>query len=680
MAAVDVDLSRGATPCNSPPPRQRSSTPRRVATHRPLLILALASAAAGCDTDRPLAPTRPSASVVAAPDSTPFYYYQDQKIFLNIDPSRVIVSTVHGVDAPSAVTTIGRAALSASGVSLDSVKPLMQAPDHAVAYLPKATPAAVTSGLRAALAQDSRFRFVSPVYSTQAGGSEVIPLDRVVVRFRSGVSDTRAMALADSMGLTLERTPKPDSGFNAYWFTYPANPKTNTLAIAAALDQNALVSWADPDKIGDRHAALIPADPYFGSEYFLKNSNTVSGVPVDIDAEPAWDLSTGSSTITVAVLDEGVQQAQPDVGPALVNGYDTFSVSGEDAYHPCLTCTGDSPHGDAHGTAVAGILAARMNNGQGIVGVAPGVALVSVRVLRNDHGNSDANIANGINWAWSTAHADVLSNSWGGGNPSNAVTNAVQSAVTSGRGGKGSVVVFAAGNDADNPNFPAPVAYPANLSGTKPGVIAVGAIDRYGNLASYSNTGPELTVVAPSSNLFGDLTTTDLLGTSGYNSGPGGNNDYTSIFGGTSAATPQVSGIAALILSREPGLLNSQVRDRVDMSADHWGGSSPNTEFGFGKANAYKALVDFQVLIDGPFLVRRSGLASWYVDIIRGAGGSYTYTWEYSPNGSSWTIVGSNSTYSRYVNLGDPTFYLRVSVNSGLATMQDTRTINVAPQ
>lgn len=680
MAAAHVDLSRGATPCIYPPPKRARHSCYCVVIG-PLLIGCVVGGLAACESDRPLAPTRPTASVVTASDSTPFYYYQGQKIYLNVDPSRLVVSGVHGVDPASAVTAIARAVLSASGVSLDSVEPIMQEPDHDLAYLPQATPAAVTAGFRAALAKNPQFRFVSPVYTTQVGGAQVVPLDRVVVKFRSGISDAQITALADSMGLAVERTPKPDSGFSAYWFTYPANPSTNTLAIAAALDQNALVSWADPDKISDRHLSLVPTDPYFSDQYYMKNTASLNGVPVDIDAEPAWDLTTGSSTIRVAVIGTGVQQAQPDVGPALVAGYDTFNNPPEDALHPCLSCfnPNENETGDAHGTAVAGILAGQQNNSQGVSGVAPHVQVVVARILRNELAASDANIANAINWSWNTEHADVINNSWGGGSSSNAVTNAIQSAAISGRAGKGTVVVCSAGNDAHNPGVPAPVIYPANLSASFTGVLAVGAVDRNGVLSWYSNTGPELTVVAPSSGDVLDVTTTDLIGSPGYNHGPGATLDYTSEFGGTSAAAPQVSGIAALILSREPGLLNSQVRDRIEMSADPWATSSPNTQFGFGKVNAYKALIDFQVLIDGPFLIRRSGLATWKVDIVRGIGGTYTYTWEYSQNGSYWTTVGTNATYSRNVQLGDPTFYLRVSVNSGLATMQDTRTINVAP-
>lgn len=291
--------------------------------------------------------------------------------------------------------------------------------------------------------------------------------------------------------------------------------------------------------------------------------------------------------------------------------------------------------------------------------------------------NSEAYVANAINWAWNTAHADVINNSWSNTSPSNAITNAIQSATASGRGGLGTVVVCSVGNNAVNPTQPAPVNFPANLSLTKPGVIAVGAIGtNNGHLSVYSNTGTAVSVVAPSSYYNNDLTTTDLIGTPGYNGGPGGSQDYTSVFGGTSSAAPQVSGMAALLLSREPGLRNNEVRDRIRMSADPWGSA---TDFGAGKANAYKALVDFQVVIDGPNLIRRSGTASWTVDIVRGTSGTYTYTWQWSQDKVSWYTVSTSATYSRYVNLGDPTFYLNVSVNSGLATMADTATINVAP-
>lgn len=304
--------------------------------------------------------------MVATGDSTPFYYYQDQKIYLNVDQSRVVVSTTHGIDPVSAATTDARSVLAASGVMLDSVKPLMQAPDHAVVYLTKAASPAATSALRTALTKDARFRFVSPVYTLQVGGSAIIPLDRVVVRFRPNVSGAQAMALADSMGLTLERTPKPDSGFSAYWFTYPSNPSTNTLAIAAQLDHNSLVSWADPDRIDNGRLDAVPTDPYFPYQDYLKNSTLLNGVPVDINVEPAWELTTGSSTIRVAIIGSGVQQAHPELGSALVGGYDSFAglpgiPAGEDAYHPCLTCfnPAENETGDAHGTAVAEILAAR---------------------------------------------------------------------------------------------------------------------------------------------------------------------------------------------------------------------------------------------------------------------------------------------------------------------------------
>lgn len=184
-------------------------------------------------------------------------------------------------------------------------------------------------------------------------------------------------------------------------------------------------------------------------------------------------------------------------------------------------------------------------------------------------------------WAWNAAEADVVNNSWNGGAPSYAITNTITDATTNGRFGKGTVIVFSAGNNANDPN--AAVSYPANLSN----VIAVGAIDRTGTVAYYSNGGPELDVVAFAGNYAGDIVTMDLLGPAGYNGGPDGNNDYTSHFSGTSAAAPQVAGVAALLLSREPSLTYQQVLSRIKGGADPWG---PSDDYGAGKLNAYRTL------------------------------------------------------------------------------------------
>lgn len=200
--------------------------------------------------------------------------------------------------------------------------------------------------------------------------------------------------------------------------------------------------------------------------------------------------------------------------------------------------------------------------------------------------------ADGISWAYSIAQSDVLSNSWGGGAPSNAITTAINNATTQGRNGLGAVVVFAAGNTSDRSNgYVGSVTYPGILS-TSTSMITVGAIDRTGAVANYSPDGSAITLVAPSGHYNGfcngEIVTTDRLGSAGCNDGPNGDVNYTSTFSGTSAAAPQVSAIAALLLSREPGLTASQVKSRLQVGARFWGSS---TTFGAGKVDAYRTLV-----------------------------------------------------------------------------------------
>ncbi|GHU86882.1 hypothetical protein FACS1894153_4520 [Bacteroidia bacterium] len=223
-----------------------------------------------------------------------------------------------------------------------------------------------------------------------------------------------------------------------------------------------------------------------------------------------------------------------------------------------------------HGTACAGIIGAVKNNGQGVAGVSPFCKIIPIHA---SNGNSlpESYLANSINWAWQNG-ADIISNSWGGGSPNTAITNAINNATTNGRNGKGCVVVFSSGN-----NNSSSVNYPGSLSN----VIAVGAIDRCGirsgRIDIVSNScdpwcticqpgsayGSDLDVVAPGTNVY----TTDRQGSAGYNTASGINGNYYSSFGGTSAACPHVAGVAALILSVNPNLTGQQVRDIIESSA-----------------------------------------------------------------------------------------------------------------
>ncbi|HEY9074026.1 MAG TPA: S8 family serine peptidase, partial [Desulfobaccales bacterium] len=241
---------------------------------------------------------------------------------------------------------------------------------------------------------------------------------------------------------------------------------------------------------------------------------------------------------------------------------------------------------DAHGTNCAGIAAAMTNNNLGVAGVANNCKIMPVRVGKSgnavpDYWTTDAWLADGISWA-ATHGADVLSNSWGGGTAADAVTSAITSAKTTGRGGKGCVVCFSSGNDNG------PVAYPANLGN----VLAVGAISPTGERKSPNssdgefwwggNYGNELDISAPGVLIY----STDIHGAAGYTAG-----DYEPTFNGTSSACPHVAGVAGLVLSVNPNLTATQVENAIKSTATDLGATGWDPQFGYGLVNAYGAVM-----------------------------------------------------------------------------------------
>ncbi|MFL5384778.1 MAG: S8 family serine peptidase [Longimicrobiaceae bacterium] len=592
---------------------------------RTLLLAAGLGSMAGCRDSSEILPTGSRTSSAAAASGQPFYYYFKEKVPLQVDPSRVVVRGAPGVAAAA------REALRAAGVSVLAEEALPG--DHWLLRV-GGVAAGQLQAARAQLKRGDRGRFMSHVYRT-LDGHDLMPMDRLLVQFKPGVSTSQITALVESMGLSVLRSPEPGKGLTWYLLRYPTDPATDPLSVAVALAEQPLVEWADPDNFSDRRPAYVPAEPLYSSQWYLKSTTLYNGVPVDINVEPAWDLTLGSSSIKVAVIDLGVDVNNPDVGSALVGGWDLYAgvFSGEDAYHPCLSsCVYDlngTPYqyGDSHGTEVAGIIAAR-HNGLGVAGIAPNVQLLSVRAGRNKHMGTSQELSDAVTWAWNTGQADVINCSWNGGVASSALTTAINNASTSGRAGKGAVVVFSAGNGGGG------VEYPATLTS----VVAVGAISRTGALTSYSARGPETDVVAPSSADNSYIVTTDLV--SYFGSGTG---DYSLNFSGTSAAAPQVSGAAALMLSREPQLPSATVRERLRMQADPWG---PNT--GGGKLNVRRSLdmPPFTLSIVGPRYAPyqyASGSCTWTATTAGGQG-PYTYVFKRDgyqvSNGPTYTLSG----------------------------------------
>lgn len=337
----------------------------------------------------------------------------------------------------------------------------------------------------------------------------------------------------------------------------------NVLPFANQLREQGLAKWAHPDFYAKITHMLTPSDTYFGSQFQMNNSNDV-----DCDAPEAWDITRGDAGIRVAVIDDGVE-THPDL-PNLNTAL---------GYSPANNGNGTPNSSGAHGVACAGIINAA-HNGAGVAGAAPNVEIFSVNIFLGGETGND--LANAISYSKNNG-ADILSNSWGYGSCTyslSALNTAMADAKNNGRNGKGSVIVFASGND-----YQSCVSYPGNNDN----VIAVGAITNTGVRSSYSNQGPKLDISAPSNGGTLGVYTTDRTGSAGYASG-----SYTSTFGGTSAACPLVAGVAALVLSANGNLSSTDVQTILETTATDMGSSGFDVQFGHGRVDADDAIIAAQ--------------------------------------------------------------------------------------
>jgi serine protease len=332
---------------------------------------------------------------------------------------------------------------------------------------------------------------------------------------------------------------------------------TELAALIADLSAHSAVEYVEEDAV--LQALFTPNDPLYNQQWHYFEATGGLNLPT------AWDLTTGTSTIRVGVIDTGFRP-HADLAANIVGGYDMISNAstandggGRDsnAMDPGDSCNGS--RSSWHGTHVSGTVAARTNNGLGVAGVAFNSRVVPIRALGRC-GGSLSDIADAIIWGSggtvsgvpaNANRARVLNLSLGGGGAcSNTLRNAVSSAV-----GRNTVVVVAAGNS----NINASNATPANC----PGVITVAATGRNGGKASYSNFGSVVDVAAPGGSAG---TGNGVLST--LNSGataPGA--DTYAFYQGTSMATPHVAGVVALMLSRNSALTPAQVEARLESTA-----------------------------------------------------------------------------------------------------------------
>jgi subtilisin family serine protease len=354
-----------------------------------------------------------------------------------------------------------------------------------------------------------------------------------------------------------------------------------------------------------------PNDPLFQYQRFLNDTGqSGGGVGSDINVLPVWPQYTGRG-VKVAIVDDGVQLDHPDLQDNIDTARSWDCVLNEPGGGPVNA-------NENHGTAVAGLVAEIANNHIGGTGVAPDATLQAYRIDLHNLGVGDKATVIAFQKALQN-QADVVNNSWGSdkaftNNAKNqdesALFTAVNNLAIQGRSGKGSVVLFANGNAGAK-------GADGNLDNQLNNryVIAVGAVDNNGVRSSYSTPGADLLVSAPGGASTGqsetqpgngDLTT-DRTGSDGYNTLADAAGNYAYNFNGTSAATPIVSGVVALMLQANPGLGYRDVQEILAFSArfvdpaasswvttnsGNWNGAGQmfSRDYGFGEVDAHAAV------------------------------------------------------------------------------------------
>ena len=347
----------------------------------------------------------------------------------------------------------------------------------------------------------------------------------------------------------------------------------------------------------------VPNDPYFVDQWHLQNTgaNSNGGLPgADANVVPAWDIAKGAGVV-IGIVDDGLQHEHPDLTAQYLPQYSFDFNNGDTDPSP------DDPFNN-HGTSVAGVAAGKGNNSIGISGAAPDASLAGLQLIGGFFTDADAAAA----LTYHNQDIDIYNNSWGFNGrvfgsdfPLPLLLAAMEDSATTGRGGLGNVIVFAAGNSGNEAGGFRDV----NFRDMQHSIysITVAAIDHNGVKSYYSESGAAVFISAYSNSESIGITTTDRTGQDGYNADgtddfdPFPDVDYTSEFGGTSSAAPLVSGVIALMLSANPNLSYRDVQEILVQSARKndptdagWtvngAGHHINNKYGFGAIDAFAAV------------------------------------------------------------------------------------------
>jgi subtilisin family serine protease/fibronectin type 3 domain-containing protein len=387
--------------------------------------------------------------------------------------------------------------------------------------------------------------------------------DRVLVAFHGAATFSSRLNTVSRLGLT------PDPTSNSVHFARlnlptvgafaAASPEARVKAYIAELRKDPTVRVACPDYLV--RASATPNDPQFPQLWGLHNTGQTGGTAdADIDAAEAWDKTTGSDSVVVAVIDTGVDYNHPDLKDNIYK-----DANGNVIGHDFVNNDTDPMDDDGHGTHCSGTIGGRGNNAVGVVGVCHRVKIMPIKFLDENGDGSYGDAIEAIDWAREHG-AKIMSNSWSGGGDVPLLKEAVQRASDA-----GILFLAAAGNEARNTDSNS--AIPANYSVDIPAVISVAATDHTDTIADFSNYGATtVNLAAPGVDIVSTLP----------------NNTY-GAYSGTSMATPHVAGAAALLMAAKPTLTMLQLKARLLDNVDKIAGLAGKMTTG-GRLNINRAI------------------------------------------------------------------------------------------
>ena len=479
-------------------------------------------------------------------------------------------------------------------------------PQRGAGTVSGATVPAVGQGLETVRTAGTRASLAGRRFPASAKKGVVLDPDgsfrpgEMIVKFQPGLSTAAVESMAERLSLEIDtRAPGqiclvrlPRGIATLQKGVMDKSIRDRTLEVIEELNARNEVIYAQPNYLVQAQGLATPNDPRFPLMWHFDS----------IFVPEAWEITTGSPDIVIAVIDSGAKFGHPDLGPRLTGGQADFisdpqsALDGDgrdfDAEDP-----GDDPLGQNsmyHGTHVAGTIGAVTNNNLGVAAINQVSPLMTIRVLGAEGVGTHFDVYQGLRYA--VGLPSVLGQQPAGGFVPARVVNMSLGAPGIGPYGQqaveaaldtGAIIVAAAGNsNNDEPNFPSDL----------PGVIEVGATDLLGNKAPYSNFGGNF-IVAPGGNLAADANGDDLAdgvistGWNQFSDTPG--YDF---YHGTSMATPHVTGVISLMLSADPDLTRQQVMTILEDTATAPAGLDPSPAgglhpfFGVGIINAFQAV------------------------------------------------------------------------------------------